>query len=261
MARKVNESRDHGGAARILNLPAPTTAGEPARQADLDAIKAALSWRDPVRAASTGNVTLTSPGATLDGVTLAAGNRVLLKDQTTGSENGIYAFNGAASSLTRAGDVIHAGTALTIAEGSVNGDTTWFVTTNDPITVGTTALVWATLGPQTSAGTGLAKSGNTILLTTPVAVVSGGTGSTTAVGARTNLAAVGKYGADFGDGVATSFNVDHNLGTTDVVVDIYLKLSGALEECDVTVVNSNRVTLSGFAAAPAAGAYRAVVLG
>lgn len=60
---------------------------------------------DAVRCASTANVTISAPGAALDGVTLAVGDRILLKDQTTASENGIYIWNGAAVAATRATDM------------------------------------------------------------------------------------------------------------------------------------------------------------
>lgn len=82
---------------------------------DLNRLEAVIagSWRnfditqqsDAVRVASTANLTLTAPGATIDGVTLAVGDRVLLKDQTTLAENGIYVWNGAAIALTRAADM------------------------------------------------------------------------------------------------------------------------------------------------------------
>ena len=70
----------------------------------VDAVKVGLDFKDSVRVASTANVTVSGPGAAIDGITLSSNDRVLLKNQSTGSENGIYVFNGAASALTRATD-------------------------------------------------------------------------------------------------------------------------------------------------------------
>src|SRR5207253_2644309 len=95
--------------------------------------------------------------------------RVLLKDQSTGSQNGIYVFNGAASALTRATDAdtdaeVTAGLYTWATEGTVNADSGWVLTTNDPITLDTTSLVFTQftgLG-QITAGAGLTKTANTI---------------------------------------------------------------------------------------------------
>jgi hypothetical protein len=110
------------------------------------------SWKDSVRAASTANVTLASAvenGDTLDGVTLATGDRILLKNQTTASENGIYTVN-ASGAPTRAIDADSGiellGTAVIVTEGTTNADTAWLLTTNGPITVGTTGLTFVQFG-------------------------------------------------------------------------------------------------------------------
>jgi hypothetical protein len=95
-----------------------------------------------VRAMSTATVTLTAPGTTIDTVTLATGNRIWLKNQTTPAENGVYQFNGSTATLTRTADglSIASGAEVTVREGTVNGDTKWYVVTDDPIVVGTTAI-------------------------------------------------------------------------------------------------------------------------
>ena len=91
----------------------------------VDAVKVGLDFKDSVRAASTANVTVSGPGAAIDGVTLSSNDRVLLKNQSTASENGIYVFNGAASALTRATDAdssdeVTAGLFTFVEEGTVN---------------------------------------------------------------------------------------------------------------------------------------------
>lgn len=117
------------------------------RQYVLDVIAGIRDPKDAVRVASTANVTVSSPGSSIDGITLAVGDRVLLKNQTTGSENGIYVFQGALVAMTRATDFdssaeVTQGASMDVIEGTVNGRTRWLLTTADPITVGTTALTF-----------------------------------------------------------------------------------------------------------------------
>lgn len=106
----------------------------------------------PVRVAPPVNVTVASPGATLDGVTMAAGDRVLLANQTTASQNGIYNWVAAASAMTRATDSDTAAKLtdsllVTVDEGTVNRDSIFSLSTNKPITVGTTALRFTRIQP------------------------------------------------------------------------------------------------------------------
>ncbi|MCP4077654.1 MAG: hypothetical protein GY744_15890, partial [Gammaproteobacteria bacterium] len=109
-----------------------------------------ISWKNPVRVGSTANVNISSPGISIDSVTLAAGNRVLLKDQTIPTENGIYVFDTSTTPLIRASDFdedaeVVAGSAVIVTEGMVNSDTCWIVATNDPITIGVTDIVFGPL--------------------------------------------------------------------------------------------------------------------
>lgn len=117
-----------------------------------------LDWKQSVRAATTADGTLATAyedGDTIDGITLATGDRILLKDQTAGSENGIYTVN-ASGSPTRATDFdedteVTSGAACYVEEGDENEKTIQFLTTSGAITIGTTALIFegVTAGPET----------------------------------------------------------------------------------------------------------------
>jgi len=114
------------------------------------------SWKQVARAATTANGTLATAfanGSVIDGVTLATGDRILLKNQTTGAENGLYTVN-ASGAPTRSTDA-DTGTELVnatveVSEGTANADTQWSQTANAPITVGTTALVWVNISTATT---------------------------------------------------------------------------------------------------------------
>lgn len=136
---------------------------------------AGLSWKASVRAATTTNGTLATAyenGDTIDGVVLATGDRILIKNQTTQTENGIYTVN-ASGAPTRATDA-NSGAELVnatclVQEGTVNAETQWTQTTNAPITIGATNIVFAAINVGTySAGNGLSQSGNTFSINTAI---------------------------------------------------------------------------------------------
>lgn len=140
-------------------LAANSSVNVPTQQAVksyVDAAITGLSWKKAVRAATTANGTLASAfanGSAIDGVTLATGDRVLIKNQTTASENGIYLVN-ATGAPTRTTDA-DAGSELVnatvfVSEGTTQAETQWTCSTNAPITVGTTAIAFV----QLSAGGG-----------------------------------------------------------------------------------------------------------
>lgn len=155
---------------KITNLATPTDDADAATKAYVDAARSGLDIKQSVRVATTANITL-SGTQTIDGVSVIAGDRVLVKDQSTGNQNGIYVV--AAGDWSRATDAdisaeVTAGMFTFVAEGTANADSGWVLTTNDAITLGTTALVFAQFSGagQITAGAGLTKSGNTIDITT-----------------------------------------------------------------------------------------------
>ena len=121
---------------------------------------AAAPWKQTVRVATTANGTLATAyenGDTIDGVVLATGNRILLKDQTTASENGVYTVN-ATGAPTRATDLPAAsnaaGVVVVVQEGTANADTAWLCTSNTgSAVVGTNNLVFTEFGAGGGAST------------------------------------------------------------------------------------------------------------
>jgi len=155
-----------------ISVATPTADAHAATKAYVDAARSGLDVKQSVRAATTAAVNLTSQleaGDTLDtSVTLVAGDRVLVKNQGTASENGIYVVQ-ASGAAVRATDFdgtgeVSGGAFTFVEEGTVNADSGWVVTSNGAITVGTDAIAWVQFSGagQITAGFGLTKSGNTL---------------------------------------------------------------------------------------------------
>jgi hypothetical protein len=136
-------------------------------KAYVDAMSQGLSWKNAVRAATTVNISISAPGATLDGVTLVSGDRVLVKNQTAAAENGIYVFNGATAALTRAIDMDvaaeFAGAAVLVQEGATQMDF-GYTETAVVTTVGTSAVHFSqfTGSSVLTPGVGLYQTSNVL---------------------------------------------------------------------------------------------------
>lgn len=156
------------GGNKLTNLATPTNPNDAIRLVDLQNYQAGLDFKNSVRAASnTGqNITIATPGTSIGGVTLTSGDRVLLKNQTTANQNGIYIWNGSAVAMTRATDAdvsseVSTGLYVFVEEGTQQG-TAWVLSTPMPITLGTTNLTFIQFsgaGQLTVSG-GLVLSGN-----------------------------------------------------------------------------------------------------
>lgn len=121
MPAKLKKGADFNG-QRAQNAADATTGTDLTTLQQVQALAAgARDIKDSVRAAATGNITLTAPGASIDGVTMAAGDRFLAHLQSTASAKGIYVWNGAAVTATRATDMdanseVTQGLAVTVVE-------------------------------------------------------------------------------------------------------------------------------------------------
>jgi len=156
--------------ARITNLAEPTGPQDAATKAYVDANRTGLDVKGSVRVATTANIALSNT-QTIDDVALAVGNRVLVKNQTTGSENGIYVV--ATGAWTRSEDAdntptgeVSSGMFTFVEEGTAYADSGWVLSTDGVITLGTTALSFVQFSGagQITAGDGLSKTGNTLFV-------------------------------------------------------------------------------------------------
>lgn len=261
MAIQIATTLNFANTSRIVNLPDGVSPQDAATVAQLQSAVEGLAWKDSARVAAQANTNLAAPGATVDGITLVANDRVLIRAQTVGAENGIYIFNGASVAMTRALDANTAPeleqAVVTVEEGTSNGVSYRQTAVN--FALGTTSVVWAAFG--TSAGPASASSAGIVQLATQVEVDSGVDALKVLTPATLAGSVFGtrKVNQNIGDGSATSYTVTHNLNTRDVKVDVYRNsgnFDGVLAEVQRTTVNSITIL---FDVAPAANAFRVLV--
>lgn len=233
---------------KITNLLDGTAATDAATVGQVTAASAGLDPKASVRAASTATVTVTYSATggtsgrgqitaapnTLDGVSLAANDRILLKNQSTAAQNGIWVVttlgSGANGVWDRATDMDADSEAtgnvfMFVEEGTVNADTGWVLTTNNPIIVGGASGTSLAFAKFSAAATGATK------------VTATGPGSP-----------------------GTTWAISHNLGTQDVIVQIRDASTNAVVEPDEVQTDGNTTTLT-FGASVSANAYKAVIVG
>lgn len=241
---------------KITNLTDGSAASDAATLGQIQNLINTGTNKTSVRVATTATGTLATAyenGDSVDGVTLATNDRILIKNQSSGSENGIYIVN-ASGAPTRATDAdisaeVKGGLSVWVNEGTTNGDSRWVLTTNDPITLGSTSLVFTQdfAATSTTAGAGLTATGNVLSVnvdTTTIEInsdtlriaataagagLTGGGASALAVDPGTGITTTGdKVNVDTTlvvrkatgalTGGATSEVLTHNLGTRDVQV-------------------------------------------
>jgi hypothetical protein len=282
---------------KLTSVGTPTADGDAANKGYVDSVAQGLDTKASVVAATTTDGTLATAfddGSVIDGVTLATGNRILIKNQTDATANGIYTVN-ASGAPTRSTDMDlgseFPSAYVFVEQGTVNADTGWVCTNNAPVTLGSTNITWAqfsgagtytanngvlltgsvfSFAPQSGKGLETGASGAAIKLattsglnlTTDLAVGAGlGISVLTNTVAIDTAVVVRKYGADVGDGSATSYTITHSLGTRDVQVTVYDNSSPYAEViCDVNHATTDTITLL-FSVAPTSNQYRVVVQG
>lgn len=261
MSTPVNTVLDFLNQRGIIGLLPATSNGQPVVYEQLNAAIEGIAWKDDVRVRAPGNVTIASPGASIDGITMAAGDRVLVPNQTTTTENGIYIWNGAATPMTRAADASTfdelEAAVVTVTEGTSAGVTYRQTQVNGVI--GTNSPVFTTFGTSAPAAS---ETTSGIAEIATQAETDAGTDDlrfVTPLKLATYSGRAKRYSADIGDASATSIVVTHNLNTLDVQVQVYENTGSKREvmvEKQRTGVNSVTIVM---ATAPALNGYRVTV--
>lgn len=262
MAKKIFTDFDFQSVSKVVNLPTPSNSGDAASKSYVDSLVEGLAWKDSCRVATQSNLNLSSPGATIDGITMASQDRVLVRSQTTAADNGIYVWSGSSSAMTRSLDAstfAELEQAVTTVEEGTSAGTSY---RQDQVngTLGSSTISWVTFG--TAAPAASETTAGIAELATQ-AEVDAGTDDLriiTPLKLATWSGRIKKYSVSIGDGSATSYTVTHNLASRDVHVTVYNNSSYDEVIADVTHTTTNTLTIV-FASAPASNAYRVVVVG
>jgi hypothetical protein len=252
------------GGGTVTGLPTtPAGSTDAVSKAYVDSIAQGLDPKGSVRVATTAAGTLSSSfanGQTVDGVTLATGDRILIKNQASASENGIYTVN-ASGAPTRAVDMDSwtevPGAFTFVEEGATQADTGWVCTSNQGGTIDTTAITFVQFGGAGTytAGTGLTLTGTTFSITSPIATTLGGTGLSS-IGTANQILGVnaGATGLEYktvsaGTGVSVTQAAGSltiaNTGVTSNAAGTGISVSGATGA--VTITNTGVTSLAGTA--------------
>lgn len=282
---------------KIINLAEPTNPSDGATKNYVDSSLVGLRWKVAVRVATTGNITLSGISTAIDGITLVAGDRVLVKDQTTGSQNGIYIAASGAWSRSEDSNAISelVSAAVYVNSGTANGGSAWTCTNNASAVLGTTAITWSIFaGTQVvTASLGLEKVNsdirvkfdtnpglelNTNSLRAKVDTTKAIERSASGLAVKVDNTSVVFNGSGqlalhttyqtrkfvatiTGNGALKTFAVTHNFGTTDVIVEVYESSTNDTVILGVTRNSTNQVTVE-FAIAPVnLKQYKVVVIG
>jgi hypothetical protein len=217
------------GSQKITGLADPTAAQDGATKAYVDAVAQGLRFKDPARVATTANITL-SGTQTIDGVSVIAGDRVLVKNQSTTSQNGFYVV--AAGAWSRSSDADTWAELVSafcfVSEGSTQGDTSYVCTVDAGGTLGTTPVTFVQFGSATSysAGNGLGLSGNVFSVLangTSLDISSSGVKVSATYAGQTSITTLGTVATGTWNG--TTVDVAHG-GTGATTLTGYVKGAG-----------------------------------
>lgn len=253
---------------KITGLGNPTDDQDAATKYYVDQAVQGLTWKAAANLLSVVNAPLTGSTGTLNIDTYGAltsadsGYRIVLTNQTTDADNGIYVYNdnGTSYTLTRAADGTPytelIGATIYVQEGTTKAGTSW--SQQNHYLTSFADQDWVQI-----SGVGIYTAGDGIAITDNVIAADAGTGITvngTGINIDTSVV-VTKYAANVGDGSNTSYTITHNLGTKDVIVSVYDNSSPYAEViCDVQHTSTSAITLL-FSVAPTSNQYRVVVHG
>lgn len=220
-------------------------------------------YKASCRVATTAAINLAAPGANIDGIAMAAGNRVLVKDQAALAQNGLYTWNGAAVAMTRTADAddgaeLNSGAIVAIEEGAINADSQWMFTTDGTITIGATDLTLKQVNVSTAAtskiqsitatvvANALTLGLNPTVLDFRAASLTNGVANTRSVNAALSLVVPSgaTLGTINGQSARLLLLAIDNLGTVELAV---VNLAGGVNLDETTLINTTAISAASTA--------------
>lgn len=263
MAQKVLQTLDFNSTSKIINLPTPTETTDAATKGYVDSAVEGINWKTSARVATQSNLNISTPGATIDGITIVSGNRILVKAQTSLLENGIYLYDTSSTPLVRSSDAntfSELEQAVISVEEGTNANSTYRQTEINGV-LDTNDIVWTLFG--TSAPSASESTAGIAEIATQSETDSGTDNSRfiTPLKLSTWSGRIRKYSGLIGDGSATSFTLNHNFNTREVQCSVFYN-SGNYDEILVEVQRPtlNTITIV-FSSAPTSNQFQVVVLG
>lgn len=267
MATPILSNQDYLSASRIVNLPNPTSAQEPATKSYVDSAVEGLNWKASVWVATQGNINLASPGNMIDGEFVFNGYRILVKSQINLWENGIYVIDSPTTPMIRALDAniyeelvqavvtVEVGTSKGISyrQNRANGGLLDIQNEDGEIVFEPFGTV-APVATETQSGTAEIAT---------QAEVDAGTDDTrfiTPLKLASASSATKRLSTTIGDGSSTLYTITHNFNTYDVNVTVYQSTGNRANVIvDIQRPSVNSIAIS-FASAPLVNAYTVSIL-
>lgn len=259
-AGKLFGNSDYQGVNRITGLPQAIANGQPVTFEQFNAGIEGIKWKN-CRVSTQANLNLASPGGSISGITMEAGNPVLVRANTIGTENGHYIWNGAAVPMTRANNSNTASeleSSVFVVEEGIDAGTSWRVSSVN-FTLGTDPIVISSFLPTAPTASETVAGIAEIATQAETNAGADDTRFVTPAKLANSPFVCREFTGLIGDGTSTQFDVAHNLGNTEILWAVREVATGQIVSVLGTILNANTLRINATPA-PSSGSLRVTAL-